>query len=57
MPPPWDRAASPQSGEAVLGEGLGQGTVPSELQVHQAPQPGQGQHAQLVARQVPGQRT
>lgn len=44
---------SPQFWETVLGEGLRQGQVPFELQVHQASQPSQGQCGQLVVSQVP----
>lgn len=44
---------SPQLRETVLGEGLGQSRVPSELEMHQAPEPGRGQRGQLVLCQVP----
>lgn len=44
---------SPQFWETFLGEGLRQGQVPFELQVHQASQPSQGQCGQLVVSQVP----
>lgn len=44
---------SPQFWETVLGEGLRQGQVPFELQVHQTSQSGQGQCGQLVVGQVP----
>lgn len=44
---------SPQFWETVLGEGLRQGQVPFELQMHQAPQAGQGQCSQLVVSQIP----